>query len=63
MMHVLRIPNRSNLAHVTLDGHKGTVRAVTFTADGERLATASADGTVIVWDAKTLGTIGTIKVA
>ena len=35
----------------TLRGHAGDVRAIAFTADGSRVATASADRTARVWDA------------
>jgi hypothetical protein len=34
----------------TLTGHDYTVLAVTFSADGALLATASADGTARLWD-------------
>lgn len=41
-------------AEVTrLEGHAGAIRALDVSADGERLATAGADGTVRVWNAKT----------
>src|SRR5262249_24396184 len=36
-----------------LKGHKGTVYSVASTRDGSRLASASADGTMKVWDADT----------
>jgi RNA polymerase sigma factor (sigma-70 family) len=34
----------------TLDGHRGECGALTFSADGRRLASAAADSTVLVWD-------------
>jgi RNA polymerase sigma factor (sigma-70 family) len=40
-------------ARATLEGHKGEVWGVTFSRDGKRLATASADGTVKLWDTAT----------
>jgi len=37
----------------TLKGHTAPVRSATFTRDGMRIATASADGTTRIWDATT----------
>jgi len=34
----------------TLRGHEGVIHSITYDATGERLATASADRSVIVWD-------------
>jgi WD40 repeat protein len=35
---------------ITLQGHTEALRAVAFSPDGHRLATASDDGTIKVWD-------------
>jgi WD40 repeat protein len=34
-----------------LDGHRGAVYQVGFSADGRRLVSADTDGEVIIWDA------------
>ena len=38
---------------LTLEGHRGGVRASGFSADGTRLVSGGYDGTVRVWDART----------
>jgi len=42
-----------------LKGHKGTLYACSWSSDSSKLVTASADKTVIVWDANTFANIGT----
>ena len=32
------------------EGHRGPVKALAFSPDGKRLATASRDSTVLIWD-------------
>jgi WD40 repeat protein/serine/threonine protein kinase len=44
-----RLAERSSLR---LDGPTGDVRAVTFTPDGSRVITGSADGVIRLWDAR-----------
>ena len=36
---------------LTLKGHSGPVRSVAFSGDGRQIASASDDGTIIVWEA------------
>src|SRR5205823_476073 len=46
---------------LTLKGHTGFVTSVVFSADGKRLASASVDKTVKVWDARTCRTALPLK--
>jgi WD40 repeat protein/serine/threonine protein kinase len=38
---------------LTLKGHRGWVRSVAFNPDGQRVASASADGTIKIWESAT----------
>lgn len=42
---------QASSVELTLRGHTGVVRRATFSPDGMRIATASADGTAKIWDA------------
>jgi WD40 repeat protein len=47
--------------HVTLNGHTDGIRCVAFSPIGSRIASASRDGTAIVWDATSGRAVQTIK--
>jgi eukaryotic-like serine/threonine-protein kinase len=46
---------------VTLRGHENSVYSVSFSRDGKRLATASADGTARLWDIESGQTLATFR--
>jgi WD40 repeat protein len=45
----------------TLEGHSGSVWSVAFSPDGRRLASASRDQTIKVWDTATGSCTTTLK--
>ncbi len=51
------VPQKSDTLYTYL-GHSGYVYAVAWSPNGSRIASASADGTVQVWDATTGATMG-----
>jgi len=50
-----------NGGHPALRGHTGEVSSVALSADGKRIVSGSADGTVKIWDAATGQNIRTLK--
>jgi protein kinase-like protein/WD40 domain-containing protein/polyglycine hydrolase-like protein len=51
----------SHSSLLDLNGHFGSVASVAFSADGKRLASASYDGTVKVWDAREITPVSRIE--
>jgi WD40 repeat protein/serine/threonine protein kinase len=49
--HYLNRLAHSELLHIT--GHSAAINCVAYSSDGSRLASASSDGTVRIWDAET----------
>jgi len=45
----------------TLKGHKGTVLAATFSADGDLVVTASYDGTARIWNSSSGAEVGLLR--
>ncbi|KAM0274353.1 hypothetical protein ACHAQH_007919 [Verticillium albo-atrum] len=50
-----------SLSQATLEGHGHSVTSVAFAADGQRLASASGDKTVKIWDAATGACLQTLE--
>jgi predicted HicB family RNase H-like nuclease len=57
----LRRAIQASRVELTLKGHTDTVWWTAFSPDGSRIATASADGTAKIWDAKTGRELITLK--
>ena len=59
---IVRIQNTRNTGQPReIQAHSTAVRAITFSADGTRLATGGDDGTVTVWDAASGSQLATFK--
>jgi WD40 repeat protein len=60
--HALRQTLLGLVAPMVLRGHSGVVYSVHFSADGQRVLTGGADGTVRLWDATAGTSLLTLKV-
>jgi WD40 repeat protein len=61
MLFVWNLANGQKLASLKPQGHTDWIRGVAFSPDGQRLATASEDRTVRIWDAHDLREIQSFK--
>ena len=56
-----RVEEKWNACLQTLEGHSGSVRSVAFSHDSTRLASASSDNTVKIWDASSGACLQTLE--
>ena len=51
-LRALEENTEANRIAVTLNGHSGAVRSVSFSLDGKRIVSGSTDKTLKIWDAE-----------
>jgi WD40 repeat protein len=56
-------PNQWDTPKATLQGHRGIISAIAFSPGGQKLVTASHDGTVKLWDTDTSKIVGSLPVS
>ena len=60
--HIAPPPTRAlDLPELQLTGHKGAIRAVAFSPDGQKLVSAAADKTIRFWDISTASPLLTLQ--